>query len=110
VREFAIDWQSFWERFRRIHMQDGNSGLNRRSKLDAWSATRRWTITGAGNLRRIVNTPGHAFVLVEKKDEVLALYRSVEDPNWITDAVKRTLAEAKAALLPCAVEAQVQWR
>ena len=91
-------------------MQNINAVQGGRSKLDAWSATRRWTITGAGNLRRIVNTPGHAFVLVEKKDEVLALYRSVEDPNWITVAVKRTLAEAKAALLPCAVEAQVQWR
>ena len=73
-------------------------------------ATRRWTITGAGNLRRIVNTPGHTFLVVENRNEVLALYRSCEDPTWITVAAKRTLAEAKAALLPCAIEAQVQWQ
>jgi hypothetical protein len=42
-------------------------------------------------------------------EEVRALYMSDEDGKWVTIAVKKTLAEAKAALLPCAIEAQVQW-
>ena len=80
-----------------------------RSTLDSWLATRRWTTTGSGNIRRVVNTRGHAFVVAEMPEEVRALYMSDEDGKWVTIAVKKTLAEAKAALLPCAIEAQIQW-
>ena len=69
-----------------------------------------WTLTGSGHKRRVVNTPGHIFLVIEKADEVLALYRSDKDTSWITVAAKKTVAEAKAALLPCAREAGVQWR
>ena len=90
-------------------MQNVGDVLSGGSMLESWMATRRWTTTGSGNKRRVVNTPGHMFVVVEKPKEVLALYRSDEDPNWITVASKRTVSEAKAALLTCATEAMVQW-
>jgi hypothetical protein len=90
-------------------MQNSSGMQGGRSRLDAWLATRRWSITGSGNIRRVVNTPGHTFVVAEMPDEVRALYMSDEDGKWVIVAVKRTLAEAKAALLPCATEAQVQW-
>jgi hypothetical protein len=92
------------------HMRNGSDVLHGCSTMDAWVATRRWTLTPSGNKRRVVDTPGHTFLVVEKPEKVLALYKSYEDDNWITIAVTRTLAEAKAALFACAGEAQVVWR
>jgi hypothetical protein len=80
------------------------------SMLDAWVATRRWTITGNRNQRRVVDTPGHAFVVIERANDALALYKSNEDKQWITIAMTKSVAEAKAALFECALEAQVEWR
>ena len=97
------------ESFMEDCMQNDSGLLGGRSTLDSWLATRRWTTTGSGNIRRVVNTRGHAFVVAEMPEEVRALYMSDEDGKWVTIAVKKTLAEAMAALLPCAIEAQVQW-
>jgi hypothetical protein len=90
-------------------MQNSSGMHGGRSNLDAWLAIRRWSITGSGNLRRMVNTPGHTFVVAEMPEEVRALYKSDEDGKWVTVAVKKSVAEAQASLLPCAIEAQVQW-
>src|ERR1039458_9178259 len=60
-------------------MQNSSGMHGGRSNLDAWLAIRRWSITGSGNLRRMVNTPGHTFVVAEMPEEVRALYKSDED-------------------------------
>lgn len=79
------------------------------SLVRAWNSPLRWTLTGSKNLRRIVDTPNHLFVVVEQLDQARALYRSVLNGGWITVAECESIDQAKAALLPCAFEAEVRW-
>lgn len=78
-------------------------------RLAQWNSIRRWTLTGNGNLRRIVSTTGHVFLVVAGPDSVKALYKDGELP-WTTIAVKKSVAEAKSALLSCADAARVAWQ
>ena len=103
--EFAVGKLFLEQKLKEDNMKNGGGD----SVVNAWLATRRWAITGSGNRRRVVETPGHAFIVVEKPEKVLALYKSDDDVNWITVAQKKTVAEAQVALLQCATEARVQW-
>ena len=82
-------------------------GLQTRS-LAQWNSIRRWTRTTGGNLRRIVQTPGHLFVVAGDGDSATALYKDGDQP-WTRVAVKTSIDEAKVALLPCAEDAGVAW-
>jgi hypothetical protein len=93
---------------KRLKMSDYE--IDRNSMLHAWNSPRRWTLTGNKNLRRIVNTPGDAFVVAIGETCVSAHYKSQDDDFWVTVAKESTIEAAKAALLPCALDAGVDWR
>ena len=79
------------------------------SMLLSWNSPRRWTLTSGKNLRRIVNTDDEVFVVAGQAPKYLALYRSNHDNFWIKVAETETLQDAKAALLPCALDAGISW-
>jgi hypothetical protein len=78
-------------------------------KREAWVSCLRWTKTVSGNLRRLIETPNHAFIVVrERENSFRAMYKYGDEP-WVTINYCPTLREAKIALLPCAREAEVAW-
>lgn len=89
-----------------------NIGIDEASNpalVRAWNSPLRWTLTSGKNLRRVVDTRGHAFVIVTKAGTSLSLYRSENNDGWIKVAECESIEDAKAALLTCALEVEVCW-
>jgi hypothetical protein len=89
-------------------MPSEEPNVNRDQKLKQWMSPLRWTLTGNSNRRRLVDTPGHAFVYYTNAEISRALYMG-EDRRWVTLAETNSVRDAMVALFECAEHLGIDW-